>query len=155
MIVIRHNVVTNNVACRMTGCQGYGGGIMVYSNRAIIEYNKVISNVARAGGNGSGQGGGISLWGYPTQATLTGNVIISNTAVFSPTGLYSVGEGGGVWTEGACDVVALDNEIRGNIAAGKGEGYGGGVYACGQWYANRLLSNMASIICRLSQGRPS
>jgi Periplasmic copper-binding protein (NosD) len=146
LVTIRHNVITNNIACNgSVSCQGYGGGIMVYSNRAILEYNTIISNAARTGGNGSGRGGGLSLWGYPSEVTLTGNVIVSNTAVFSPTGLYSAGEGGGVWAEGACDILALDNEIRANIAAAKGDGYGGGVYACGDWYDNRILSNTASI----------
>jgi hypothetical protein len=145
LVTIRHNVIIDNLACQISGCQGYGGGIMVYSNRAIIEYNQVISNVARAGGNGSGRGGGLSLWGYPSQVTLTGNVIVSNTAVFSPTGSYAAGEGGGVWSEGACDVTARDNEIRDNVATAKGDGRGGGIYACGRWYENRILSNTASI----------
>ncbi len=145
LVTIRHNVVIDNVACITSTCQGYGGGIMVYSNRAILEYNTVISNAARTGGNGSGQGGGLSLWGYPSEVTLTGNVIASNTAIFSPTGLYANGEGGGVWADGACEILALDNEIRANIAAAKGDGYGGGVYACGDWHDNRILSNTASI----------
>lgn len=144
-IVIRHNVITDNIACHETGCQGYGGGIMVYSSRAVIEYNTVISNAARTGGSGSGQGGGITLWGYPMEATLTGNTIISNTAVFSTVGTYATGEGGGFWAEGACDLVARDNEVRDNVAAAKGNGYGGGIYTCGEWYANHILSNTASI----------
>jgi hypothetical protein len=153
MIAIRHNVITDNIACNGTvSCQGYGGGIMIYSNRATIEYNTVISNAARTGGSGSGQGGGISLWGFPSEVTLTGNVVVSNTAVFSLTGMYSVGEGGGVWSEGACAIIAFDNEIRGNVAAVKGEGYGGGAYACGEWYANRILSNTASITAGLGYG---
>jgi hypothetical protein len=143
-IILRHNVITNNIACHASGCQGYGGGIMIYSNRAIIEDNTVISNAARTGGNGGGNGGGLSLWGYPLTVALTGNVIVSNTAVFSATGAYATGEGGGLWSEGACDVTATGNEIRGNVAAAKGDGYGGGLYACGRWYGNRILTNTAT-----------
>ncbi len=143
MAIIRHNVITNNVACNNSSCQGYGGGIMVYSSQSDIEYNTVVSNAARTGGNGSGQGGGITVWGWPANSTIAHNVILSNTAIFSPTGLYSNGEGGGVWSD--YDAVLLDNEIGGNVAAVKGEGRGGGVYAGGSLYDNRILSNTASI----------
>ncbi len=143
MAVIRHNVITDNVACSGDTCQGYGGGLMVYSSQSVIEYNTVISNAACTGGNGSGHGGGIAIWGHPGDATIGHNVILSNTALLSTTGAFATGEGGGVW--GEHDVVWLDNEVRGNVAAGKGPGYGGGAYAGGELYGNRILSNTASV----------
>ncbi len=143
LAIIRHNVITDNVACHLSSCQGYGGGIMVYSSQSIIEYNTVISNAARTGGNGSGTGGGIAIWGYPDDSTVAHNDIIANTAVFSPAGAFANGEGGGFWSEH--DVTLIDNELRGNVAAVKGEGLGGGAYAGGELYDNRVLSNTASM----------
>ena len=145
LITIRYNLITDNIACQTDTCQGYGGGISIYSNRSIIEYNEVISNIASVDGPLGGYGGGIVIRGYPGDSTIAHNLVISNTALYSQTAQYAVGEGGGIWAEGDCDVVALDNEIRGNIAAVKGEGYGGGAYACGKWYENRIISNTASI----------
>jgi hypothetical protein len=143
LAVIRHNVITDNVACTTSSCQGYGGGIMVYSSGSIIEYNTVISNAARTGGNGSGTGGGIAIWGYPSDSMVAHNDIISNTAVFSPAGAFANGEGGGFWAEH--DATLIDNELRGNVAAVKGKGLGGRAYAGGELYDNRILSNTASV----------
>ena len=140
LTTIRHNVITNNVACD-GACQGHGGGILVYNNTAIIEYNTVISNVARTDNQG-GEGGGIHI-GWQAEAILTGNTVVSNTAVYSTTGLWE-GEGGGLYLYGS-DNTLRDNEIRGNVAAVKGTGRGGGIYAAGSYYGNRILSNTASI----------
>ncbi len=138
--IIRHNVITNNVACNGS-CQGHGGGIMVYVSTAIIEHNTIVSNVARTDSQG-GEGGGIHI-GWSAEATLTSNAIISNTAVFSTTGSWE-GQGGGLYLYGS-GVTLADNEIRGNVAAVKGTGRGGGLYAAGYHYDNRILSNTASI----------
>lgn len=143
LATIRHNVITNNAACITTTCQGYGGGVMVYSSQSVIEYNTIISNAARAGGAGSGHGGGIAIWGWPGDSTIAHNVIASNTAVFSATGAFADGQGGGVWRDG--DLTLIDNEIRGNVAAVKGEGRGGGAFVGTDLYDNRILSNTASI----------
>ncbi len=140
LTTIRHNVITNNVACD-GACQGHGGGILVYNNTAIIEYNTVISNVARTDEQG-GEGGGIHI-GWSAEATLTGNTIVSNTAVYSTTGTWE-GKGGGLYLYGS-DNTLRDNEIRGNVAAVKGIGRGGGMYATGYHYDNRILNNSASI----------
>ncbi|MDY7078650.1 MAG: right-handed parallel beta-helix repeat-containing protein, partial [Chloroflexota bacterium] len=140
LTTIRHNVVTNNVACDGS-CQGHGGGILVYNNAAIIEYNTVASNTARTDSQG-GEGGGIHI-GWSAEAILTGNIIVSNTAVYSTTGLWE-GKGGGVYLYGS-DVTLVGNEIRGNVAAVKGTGRGGGLYAAGYHYNNRVLSNTASV----------
>lgn len=140
LTTIRHNVITNNVACDGT-CQGHGGGILVYNNTAIIEYNTVISNAARTDEQG-GEGGGIHI-GWSAEATLTGNTIVSNTAVYSTTGTWE-GRGGGLYLYGSGNTLR-DNEIRGNVAAVKGAGRGGGMYAAGYHYDNRIISNTASI----------
>jgi hypothetical protein len=141
LTTVRHNVITDNVACDGS-CQGHGGGILIYNNTAIIENNTVISNVARAGGGQGGEGGGIHV-GWSAGATIAGNLILSNTAVFSTTGSWD-GEGGGVYLYGSENVLQ-DNEIRGNVAAVRGPGYGGGVHAAGDLLGNRILSNTASV----------
>lgn len=145
LITIRHNIIRDNIACSSSSCQGYGGGIMIYANRFVIEDNTISDNIARSSGNGSGRGGGIALWGFPSAGTLSHNTIISNTAVISPTGVYGSGEGGGIWSQGDCDLTAVDNEIRENYATVEGTGYGGGVYACGNYHENRILTNTASV----------
>ena len=140
---IRHNVITNNVACDLDACQGYGGGIMAYRTRAHIESNTIISNAARIGGTHGGGGGGVKVWS--SEATLIGNAILSNTSVYSTSGLW-LGRGGGVDTEYALNVTLIDNEIRGNVAVVKGAGYGGGVYGSfATLYDNEILSNTASV----------
>ncbi len=145
LAIIRHNVITNNVACALpSSCQGYGGGIMVYSSRSIIEHNTVISNLASVNGHLGGQGGGIAIWGHPGESTIAHNVILSNTALYSATSALVDGQGGGIWSD-QTDSVIVDNDIRGNVAAVRGEGRGGGVYAGGDLYDNRILSNTASI----------
>ncbi len=144
LAIIRHNVITNNIACDgLVSCQGYGGGIMVYSSQSIIEHNTIISNAARTGGEGNGHGGGVAIWGWPADSTIAHNIIASNTAVFSTTGAFAAGEGGGFWSDR--NTILRDNEIRANVAAVKGEGRGGGVYAGGDLHNNRILSNTASI----------
>jgi len=142
LTTIRHNVITDNVACTASSCQGHGGGVFVYRSTAVIEHNTIISNAARTGGEGGGQGGGVRVWS--ANATLTGNTIASNTAVYSTTGLWT-GKGGGVSTQHAHSAVIEDNEIHGNVAAVTGDGYGGGVWANAHLYGNRILSNTASV----------
>lgn len=138
---VRHNVISNNIACQAPGCQGWGGGILVYGGSAIIEDNFIGNNVARQ--EGGGKGGGISVSGY-AEATIQRNTIIANTAVFSTTGLWE-SEGGGVDLEYAGDAILRDNEIRGNFAAVKGTGRGGGVYAEGDMDNNVIAENIASV----------
>ncbi|HUX78082.1 MAG TPA: right-handed parallel beta-helix repeat-containing protein [Anaerolineae bacterium] len=141
---IRHNVITDNIACSNCGAAGgNGGGIHVYNSTAIIEHNTVISNTAKIVGEGRGEGGGVHI-DWSAEATLTGNTIVSNTAIFSSTGLWGAGEGGGLYLYGS-DVTLIDNEIYGNVAAVRGTGRGGGLYAAGHHYDNRILNNTASI----------
>jgi hypothetical protein len=90
-----------------------------------------------------GAGGGVRVWS--AEATLLGNTIVSNTAVFSPTGSWK-GKGGGVCAEHAKLVVLIENEIRGNVGAVEGPGDGGGVWAHNAYmYGNHVLSNTASV----------
>jgi hypothetical protein len=139
---VRHNVISNNYACRTASCQGYGGGVFVYGGSAVIEENFIGNNIARTEGGG-GKGGGISVSGY-AEVTITHNTIIANTAVFSTTGSWE-GEGGGVELEYAGDAILRDNEIRGNTAAINGTGRGGGIYAKGYFYDNVIAGNTASL----------
>jgi hypothetical protein len=139
---IRHNVITDNVACTADTCQGYGGGILVHRSSALIESNTIVSNTARTAGAGSGHGGGVVIW--TSSAILRNNHILSNTAILSTTGLTS-GQGGGVDSQHAVELLLEGNEIRGNVAAVRGPGYGGGVYANATLVGNHILSNTASI----------
>ena len=86
---MRHNVISNNYACRDESCQGYGGGIMVYGGSAVIADNFIGNNIGRSvdGGGNGGRGGGICVHGY-ADAIIERNTIIANTAVFSTTGLW-------------------------------------------------------------------
>jgi hypothetical protein len=140
--IIRHNVISDNVACSLVTCQGEGGGIRVGIGTALIEHNTIIGNVARLNEDGAGRGGGVLISGRGA-ATLIGNTIISNTAAVAPVG-PAVGQGGGVYVYGYSGTL-IDNEIRGNVAAGDGTGRGGGVYGGGYLYSNRFFSNTASV----------
>ena len=142
VVTITHNVISDNIACHSSGCQGEGGGIRVGIGTAFIAYNTVVSNVANTSSGNGGQGGGVMI-GWSGEATLTGNTILSNTAAYTLTG-YARGQGGGVYVYSA-DGILRDNEIRGNVAAVDGAGRGGGVYAGGALYNNRILSNTATI----------
>ncbi len=141
-VIVRHNVITDNVACRLGTCQGEGGGIRVGISTAVIESNTIISNVARLNGDSGGRGGGVMI-GWMGEATLTGNAIVSNTAAFAPTGLAS-GQGGGVYVYSSGGTLT-DNEIRVNVAAVDGVGRGCGVHVGGALTHNRILSNTASV----------
>jgi hypothetical protein len=141
---VRHNVISNNYACpdpSPPSCQGYGGGIYVYSGSAVIEDNFIGNNIARW--EGGGKGGGISVGGW-ANVTIERNTIIANTAVFSTTGSWD-GEGGGVDLGYAGDAILRNNEIRKNFAAVNGTGRGGGVYAEGHFYDNVIAENVASV----------
>ena len=140
-VIIRHNVITDNVACRLGTCQGEGGGIRVGISTAIIEHNTIVSNTARLSAGG-GKGGGVMI-GWGAQATLTSNTIVSNTAAHTPTS-FSSGQGGGVYGYSASSTLT-DNDIHDNVAAVDGSGYGGGAYLGGELSGNRITGNTASI----------
>jgi len=138
---VRHNVISNNYACYTGSCQGYGGGIYVYSGSAVIADNTISNNLARW--EGGGKGGGIGVGGW-AEVTIERNNIIANTAVFSTTDSWEA-QGGGVDLSYASDATLRDNKIRKNFAAVNGTGYGGGVYATGDLYDNVIAENTASV----------
>ncbi|MBN1478359.1 right-handed parallel beta-helix repeat-containing protein [Candidatus Sumerlaeota bacterium] len=144
-IVIRHNVITDNIAQIGLGPNfAHGGGISICEARAVIEENTITGNIAQSGAGQWGEGGGISVTGMNTQATIVGNVITGNMAV-DATGDRK-GEGGGVHISYVGPVVFRDNEVSGNTAAVNSEGWGGGIYVDdAPLMDNRVLNNTASV----------
>ena len=140
-VIIKHNIITDNVACRNTTCQGEGGGIRIGISKAIIEANTIANNVAMDQ-SGSGKGGGIMI-GWMGEATITGNSITNNIAAISGSG-SNEGHGGGVYAYSYGGTLN-GNDIHGNVAAVDGIGRGGGVYAGGSLDDNRIIDNVASI----------
>ncbi len=139
--IIRHNIITNNIACRLDTCQGEGGGIHVYNNTALIEKNEIVSNTARIAGAGGGKGGGVAM-GWSSSVTLFSNLVQSNTAVITPTGAWS-GKGGGIYADSS-DILLQENYVMSNTAAITGTGFGGGVYLYGDAINNYVSDNVAS-----------
>lgn len=138
--IIRYNVITNNVACRVGACFGFGGGIAVHSSTAIIEYNTIVSNVAKLGNGDGGNGGGVYI-GPTCVATLTGNLIGDNAALPSFLEGSVEGKGGGVYL-GESLVFMRGNRIEHNVAV-----YGGGLFAhaaTGLIIGSRIAHNVAA-----------
>jgi parallel beta-helix repeat protein len=142
-VVIRHNVISDNIASSGSG-QGFGGGVMVYGSKVLLDQNTIIGNWARTGGSGGGHGGGVAAWGWDSVFTATSNIVLSNTAMYSTTSTWA-GEGGGIWVDSVSQALLTGNEMSHNVAAGKGAGYGGGIYATGEVRGNRIISNTASL----------
>ena len=99
--IIRHNVITNNVAFG-----GWGGGIQVDGGRPLIEHNRIMSNTT------PNDGGGVAI-AFGSRPTLKNNLISRNSAQ----------TGGGIrlrdtWT------TLLNNTIAHNTGTG-----GQGIYA--------------------------
>lgn len=112
---IADNVITDNIANR--DGDGAGGGLyMMYCDRATISGNTIVSNTASAGG--SGRGGGLNL--DHSDATLSGNVIMSNTA-------GTVGSGGGLSLNHS-DVTVSGNTVAGNVGGPGNCSQGGGFH---------------------------
>jgi len=121
-----NNIVLSNTAAITDVQSGYGGGIGVSnSDGAVLRGNRLEHNVANA--EGRGYGGGIYLGGS-VPVTVTGNVVLSNTA--SLTG--GLGYGGGVAILGNNGAVLTDNRIEHNVAQGGPAATfgsrGGGIY---------------------------
>ncbi len=138
---LKHNVITNNLACAQAGCLGQGGGVHVYNSTLLLDANTLVSNTACAGAGGSGQGGGLYI-DAGAQATLAGNSILNNTA-----GPSSDSQGGGVYAGQL--TVAENNTVADNAAA-----RGGGVYLAAGSHAllrgNLILRNHATATTTLS-----
>lgn len=162
--ILRNNTIHGNVAFLL------GGGVWVQRGAPRLENNRIENNSVTPGGGA--YGGGIELEG--TQATLTGNIIISNVVS------SSIGYGGGVAVDGGGPVVLVNNMISGNAAAtlapviqannpisthvGGGQpraapipaaGYGGGVFATNatlQLTGNVIQSNSANSVFAFGNG---
>ncbi len=77
LLKISHNVISNNEAFNMAGVlSGFGGGIFLYSSKAVISNNLIKKNKA-------GVGGGINIYDYPGSSypTLINNTIVNNVAL--------------------------------------------------------------------------
>ena len=146
--IIRHNIITDNVAYflgggiwvqngapriennriennRVTPSGGaYGGGIELEGTRATLADNVIAHNVVSST---TGYGGGVAVDGGGP-VTLTGNTILSNSATIS--GSSEVGHGGGVSLVNVTATLS-SNTVQGNVAGDNAKGYGGGVYIYG------------------------
>ncbi len=137
-VLIRHNIITGNLACRASTCAGDGGGVAVYNSAAILEHNAIIGNIAQLTTTNGGRGGGVYV-GASALATLTGNLIARNTAVYSVPWMTD-GRGGGVYADEG-RLVLQDNLVEENSAF-----FGGGVFlhtSSGAVTGNRIISNTA------------
>ncbi len=107
--LIRNNIIISNMAS-ISPTMGRGGGISLHDApaAAVISGNQVVSNTASTGP--SGRGGGLYL--EDSDATVRGNLILSNTGSL---------EGGGiaVWE---CSPHLVGNEIIANVAGRNGGG---------------------------------
>lgn len=72
------NTLRENVSSRAT--HGYGGGMLVTESEVALDHNWVVSNTASLSqAVGMGSGGGLSFYTRVT-ATLSGDVVLSNTS---------------------------------------------------------------------------
>ena len=106
-----------------------GGGLILVDSAAMLISNTVTSNTAKYGG-----GGGLYLYG--SNATLNGNNVISNTAVYA----------GGLYLEGSAATL-VGNNIISNTAYGTAPSGGGGlllVDSDAMFNGNTIASNTAT-----------
>ncbi len=95
------------------GSPGAGGGIYLYqADGIVLERNTIVDNLAQSGGG---------VFAYQSNAKLTGNAILTNTATGYHYDFYG---GGGVYLYES-DAIMSDNNIVGNWGE---SGHGGGMY---------------------------
>jgi hypothetical protein len=146
-VIIRSNVISDNVANQIVGDPtiGSGGGIYVRdSAHAVRIYSNTIqANVAISVALASpavlmeGTGGGIWI-NTGSSAIITGNQILSNVVVRTNMPWVGFGGGGGIGTSG--DNTVIDrNTIRGNICNELGSRGGGG--GIGLWGPKATVTN--------------
>lgn len=157
---IAGNSLLNNTAANQAGVgseAGYGGGVSVRAAAAALDQNLIQGNTASSAA--AGFGGGLYLSASPA-FTLTGNLILTNTAGFaSGAGNYLLG--GGILVDTSRGMLAQNtlsgNQANRNTIFGSGgglaaqgstltirgglvqknkvstncEGYGGGLYLSG------------------------
>jgi len=125
----QNRILTNTAGYTDTASQGSpsGGGVALLSAGAV----EMVSNTLR--GNiacpfDDGRGGGIYAQESLT-VTLTGNIIVSNTASAGNTGSFgSTGRGGGLYVDFESALVVTGDVWQMNVASAVGVGYGGGLY---------------------------
>jgi parallel beta-helix repeat protein len=125
-------VFSGNTVSANTATQNGGGLALWDSNNTSLSENTIISNTAK------GDGGGLHLW--DRDATISDNVIISNTAA----------SGGGLYLSN--DHVSLNgNTVSSNTANGSESwnGRGGGLYLSS---ASILLTNNVIVDNRANNG---
>ena len=146
-IVLRDNAVLHNTASITAGLADGGGIYLSSSDYALVENNRIESNIAQNGWypDTPAEGGGLYL-GFSQGMTITGNTISNNIA-----SLLRVGIGGGISMDHIDDTLVRDNLLQGNAGCRGGDGcggYGGGLYAYESSpvtvEANLFLSNVAS-----------
>jgi hypothetical protein len=146
-IVVRDNIVLHNTASITAGLGDGGGVYMSSNNNALVEHNRIESNIAQNGWypDTPSEGGGLFL-DYSTGVTVTGNTLRNNIA-----STLRVGTGGGISMDHIERTLVRGNLLQGNVAcSGGGEcsGYGGGLYAYHsplvQVEANQFLDNVAT-----------
>ncbi|HHH41522.1 MAG TPA: hypothetical protein ENK56_05910, partial [Chloroflexi bacterium] len=149
--VVNNEVLSNTAT--LSGTRGYGGGIAVegVSADALVQDNQVAYNVAIRQGDGTrssmGYGGGIYVGSH--SVVLSGNVVLSNTAIITG----GSGNGGGIAVMGSDDVIVNGNRVEYNIAqqgaVGIPSNRGGGLYCSSSDSLsirdNLIRSNTASI----------
>ncbi|MBN1872937.1 MAG: right-handed parallel beta-helix repeat-containing protein [Anaerolineae bacterium] len=160
-VLIRDNVIVNNIASASRG-QGFGGGIVLHHSTAQVVANEVISNIAGTlspSPTWSGAGGGISV----VQSNDGKASIISNTFKNNIASLSGHGFGGAIQI-GNSNVLVSGNQLISNIGSIALEnGDGGGLYArYGFWEIknNYIMSNTSAILgqgfgggCQLEHGQ--
>ncbi len=138
-----NNIILSNTAAMSTG-DGYGGGIAVegpHSRGVVLSGNWLQGNVAlaRGDGHGRGYGGGVDI-GSPS-VLITGNVVVSNTAILTG----GLGYGGGIALLSTDRATVMANRIEHNVAqAGQSIptwSYGGGIY-CYLGHNTRITDNV-------------
>jgi fibronectin-binding autotransporter adhesin len=117
-------ILDGNVIVANAGGSGGGGGLkMIYSDDAVLRNNFVATNTAPSAGG---------LFVNVSDATLSGNIVVSNTA--------TTGVAGGVLVQYSNAVISA-NTVFSNTAAANG---GGGLYLLGGnpiLTGNTILSN--------------
>jgi parallel beta-helix repeat protein len=96
----------NTVSSNTSWC---GGGLSLNGSSAILTANTIVTNTAKADGI-TGCGGGGGVYGYASTATLMGNDIARNDAVY---------DGGGILLESTTDTI-VGNTIVSNTGPSAG-----------------------------------
>lgn len=132
--IIRHNVISDNIASQVITEGGGGGGIYITATTSavLIYSNTIQANVAYSVSPTSanlakgGAGGGINVEGG-ADAIITGNKVISNWAVWIDLPSTSAQAfGGGIAAYQAGSLYISANEIEGNVAGSSGRMCSGG-----------------------------